>query len=270
VVSQCRECRLFNFGKKAFRPLKSIYSDAPGDHWAIDFGTLNVTSKQGSNYILVMVDVFSRFCIARPIPDKSAVTVARELIKVFCDFGFPKVFQSDNGAEFVNQVVNNVVQESKIDHRLVLPYNPRANGVAEAWVKTIKNTLYKRLEGCKEDWEDYLPSVQLAVNCKYSSLHGSRPYSLMFARQPNDFQDYSKVQSAIHKPKSENSNALVKRIKDMSQVVMPIIKERVLATHPVGTVVMVEVPQPTKIAARIHHTLAHTLFMVLQRITTMF
>jgi hypothetical protein len=74
----------------------------------------------------------------------------------------------------------------------------------------------------------------------------------------------------------------------MSLVAVPIIKERVLATQaiqqqkfntshnvvvepcPVRTVVMLEVPQATKIAARIHHTLAHTLLMVLQRITTMF
>jgi hypothetical protein len=156
--------------------------------------------------------------------------------------------------------VAHLLKEAKIDHRLVLPYNPRANGVAEAWVKTIKNAVYKRLEGAKADWEDYLPAVQLAVNCKHSNLHGSRPFSLMFARQLNDFQDYSKVESASSKPNSENSNRILKRIKDMSNVVFPVIKERVLArqalqqqkfnsTHnvreepyPVGTVVMLEVP----------------------------
>jgi transposase InsO family protein len=227
TVKQCTECQLFNQSKTTYRPLKSILSDAPGDHWAVDLGTLNVTSPDGSNFILVMVDIFSRFCIARAIKDKSAATVAKELFKVFCDFGFPKVIQSDNGTEFVNEVVQHLIKASKIDHRLVLPYNPRANGAAEAFVKIIKDTVYKRLEGAKEEWADYLPSCQLAVNCKFSKLHGSRPYSIMFARQPNGFQDYSKVVSASHDRKSGNTNRLVKRIDVMSKKkVIPVIQER--------------------------------------------
>jgi hypothetical protein len=256
MVKQCEQCLQFNLGNKAFRPLTSIMADAPGDHWAIDLGTLSVTSSEGSNYIMIMVDIFSRFCIARAIPDKTAVTVAKEVIKVFCDFGFPKVLQSDNGTEFVNQVLQHVVNHCGIDHRLTLPYNPRANGVAEKWVGTIKRTLIKQLDDNKTDWEKYLPAVQLAVNCKYASIHGSRPFSIMFAREPNDFKDYSKVEIAKAKPGAEKSNAILRRINDMSKIIVPVIKDRSITTqlaqqktfnaknnimdtdYPVGTLVM--------------------------------
>lgn len=260
VIKECEQCLQFNLGNKAYRPLKSIMSNAPGDHWAIDLGTINVTSTEGSNYIMVLVDVFSRFCIARAIPNKTASAVAKEIIKVFCDFGFPKVLQSDNGTEFVNQILHHITEESGIDHRLTLPYNPRANGLAEKWVGTIKNALVKRLEENKADWELHLPAVQLAINCKYAALHGSRPFSIMFAREPNDFKDYRSVKSASHKPRSENSNAILKHIKDMSETIVPIIKARSEATqmaqqarfnskhkivtedYPIGTAVMLQDP----------------------------
>jgi hypothetical protein len=257
IVKECEQCLQFNLGSKAYRPLTSIMADAPGDHWAIDLGTLNVTSSEGSNYIMVMVDIFSRFCVIRAIPDKTAVTVAKEVIKVFCDFGFPKILQSDNGTEFVNQILQHVVKHCGIDHRLTLPYNPRANGVAEKWVGTVKRTLVKQLEGNKADWEKYLPAVQLAINCKYASIHGSRPFSIMFAREPNDLKDYSQVESTSSEPSTENNNAILKRINDMSRIIVPIIKDRSITTqqaqqkkfnakrnvietdYPVGTLVMV-------------------------------
>jgi IS30 family transposase len=40
---------------------------------------------------------------------KSAVEVAKNLLPIFATFGAPKILQSDNGREFVNKVVTEVV-----------------------------------------------------------------------------------------------------------------------------------------------------------------
>jgi hypothetical protein len=79
----------------------------------------------------------------------------------------------------------------------------------------------------------------------------------MFAREPNDLKDYSQVESTSSEPSTENNNAILKRINDMSRIIVPIIKDRSITTqqaqqkkfnakrnvietdYPVGTLVMV-------------------------------
>lgn len=116
-----------------------------------------------------------------------------------------------------------VVEYSGIDHRLVTPYHPRANGVAEKWVHTAKSVIVKRLQGKKEDWDLYVPSAQLAINSKISQLHKSRPFALMSARQPNEFKDYTQDDIGTTQ---DITNELEQRLKQMDTIVIPAISER--------------------------------------------
>ena len=52
---------------------------AVGHRWdrvAMDLLDLSVTSVKGNRYVLVMVDCFSRWTEACPLPDKTALSVA--------------------------------------------------------------------------------------------------------------------------------------------------------------------------------------------------
>jgi len=42
--------------------------------------------------------------VIRPIPDKAAATVALELYKIFCEFGFVEAIIHDQGKEFYGKV----------------------------------------------------------------------------------------------------------------------------------------------------------------------
>lgn len=65
------------------------------------------------------------------LKSKTAFEVATVLFDVFCDIGFPRVLQSDNGLEFANHVLKELITAMVVDHRLITPCHPRANGVAE-------------------------------------------------------------------------------------------------------------------------------------------
>ena len=65
---------------------------------------LTMTS-QGNQYILTMTCYFSKWVEAFPISDKTAVTVARALYIAYCRHGVPNDIITDQGREFVNQVV---------------------------------------------------------------------------------------------------------------------------------------------------------------------
>jgi IS30 family transposase len=77
------------------------------------------TSSRGSNYLLVMVDIATRFCILRPIQTKTSLSIVKELVDVFTTFGQPIVIQSNNGLEFVNEMMKLFAENAGIDHRLI-------------------------------------------------------------------------------------------------------------------------------------------------------
>ncbi|EIE92732.1 hypothetical protein RO3G_17444 [Rhizopus delemar RA 99-880] len=93
------------------------------------------------------------------MPDKSSHTIALALRSILSLFGRPKIIQSDNGTEYVNDIIRKYTEVSGIDHRLITAYHPRSNGIAERWVGKTKNIIYKRLQGKNDDWDLYLDST---------------------------------------------------------------------------------------------------------------
>lgn len=62
---------------------------------------------------------------------------------------------------------------------------------------------------------------------KHAAIHGSQPFSLMFARAPNQFRDYRNADSGVTTPTSDDYNAAVDRIKQMEKVIVPAIRKRI-------------------------------------------
>jgi transposase InsO family protein len=148
-------------------------------------------SVNNNKYLLVVVDVFTRFTLLRVLRNKTMHVVAKELFHVFTDFGFPKIMQSDNGTEFVNKLIKWICLMSCIDHRLISAYHPRGNGLAERNVQTASQAIYKQLFGKLDKWDFYVKATQLFMNERVTRIHGSTPFSLMFARSSNQLKNYS-------------------------------------------------------------------------------
>jgi transposase InsO family protein len=220
-ISQCLPCQRYNIGKHGFHPLKSITAELPFDHIAMDLKELP-TSTNGYNYILVIVDICTRYVFLRALKNKEAMTIARNLYQIFIDIGFPKIIQSDNGKEFVNKIMNEICTTSGIDQRLISEYHARANGVAERYVQTTAQTLLKMLDGHLSNWEVQVPTVQYYINSKVSSRTNSTPYSLMFGRPINQLEDYRQTQSELL-----TEEGLMRRIKYLNDIVYPTISEAV-------------------------------------------
>ena len=218
-IKRCVECQRFNIARKGYHPMKAIHAHLPGEHIAIDLAGPFPESEDGNVYLLVIVDVCTRFVLLNAIPDKSAYTVATTLFKRFTDIGFPRVLQSDNGREFVNEVTRIMTTQMYIDHRLVTPYHPRGNGVAENHVKTVCNMIRKEVKGNDQHWDRHVPFVQLSANSRTVSLHNSSPFSSFFARKANGFINYSNDEG-----RTMTQEELLERLRYMTKVVFPAIK----------------------------------------------
>jgi transposase InsO family protein len=150
-------------------------------------------TKRGNTCYLLVIDVYTKFVFLYALKEQTALAVARSLLKLFCTVGFPRIVGSDNGTEFVNEIMQEVVRVCKIDHRLISAYHHRANGIAERAIRTTSDAIYKQLEGQVDQWDRYLDATQLFYNLKESESTGSTPYSLVFARKANALEDFSNI-----------------------------------------------------------------------------
>ena len=171
VTKACIQCIRYNISRHGYHPLKSIIANQPFDHLAIDLAGPFTTSDNNEHWLLVIIDIHSRFVLLRTLIDKSATSVADALLKVFFDFGFPCILQSDNGTEFVNRIIQKIMESAHIDHRLITPYHPRANGAAERTVQTAKLLIYKLIKGIKKDWSLVIPFTQYCINNKIKAQY---------------------------------------------------------------------------------------------------
>jgi hypothetical protein len=201
----------------------------PWDHIAIDLGKPQIaTTSNGNNAFLVIVDVCTRFVVLRAISDMTAATVAWELWKVFADFGIPLIVQSDNGPENAAKITAELMKMVNIDHRFILPNNPRANGTAEIQVKLTKNLVFKKIaeykdSGLDKEWDTVLPGVQIGLNIRVSRRNGSASFELLFARQRNMFQS---LNEDVKSMKPMTNKQLKQRNRQMIEIVYPEVYAR--------------------------------------------
>ena len=223
-VQSCLPCQRFVIGRRGFHPVRSVHAALPWDHIGIDLKSFGVQSTSGNNHVLVVVDICTRFVFLRPLKDKTMDSITNALFTLFCDVGFPKIIQSDNGAEFVNAMLKKLTEAGRIDHRLITAYHPQGNGITERYVGTISNIIYKQLSGKADEWEKYIPATQLYVNARASKSTKSTPYSLMFARPLNGFDDFRSVPTDYL-----SDDQLWKRLEYMTSLVYPTISSSATA-----------------------------------------
>ena len=116
-------------------------------------------------YIAHAKDHFTRFSWATALKSKEAIYVANFLFQTFMQFGAPAILQSDNGKEFANQVIRDLIGMWPGTHIIRgRPRYPQSQGSVERANRTIKDKLSVRVEdNNREDWSTGLPFVI----CKY-------------------------------------------------------------------------------------------------------
>jgi hypothetical protein len=80
------------------------------------------------------------------------------------------------------------------------------------------------VNGMSADWDLYVGPTQLFLNTKYNERTKTPPFTLMFGRNANDFEDFSKEKDKA--TRNEVNNQLQEKIKMMTEIVYPAIYER--------------------------------------------
>ena len=107
VVAKCVGCQAEKGKLKALPLMPTDKGERPFLVWAIDYITNLPLTVEGYRYLLLMVDVFSKWVELIPMQTKESAEVAAAVrTHVIARFGCPRVLRCDRGTEFAGALTS--------------------------------------------------------------------------------------------------------------------------------------------------------------------
>ena len=173
---------------------RAILSPKPRVIIAADLADMRILSRfnEGYNYILVCIDVFSRYAKCLPLRRKDAnsmVTAMKQLLEegengIFK--GVSRLFV-DRGKEFYNRQLQNYLQSKNIKMYSVYSQETKS-AIAERFIRTLKARLYRYMT--MYNTLKYIPALDGVVTSYNHTRHstlGKTPAEVHALRKPDQF-----------------------------------------------------------------------------------
>ncbi|CAF1480750.1 unnamed protein product [Didymodactylos carnosus] len=146
-------------------------------------------------WILHCIDHFSKFTWAYPLENKSAKEVVVKLRQLFFTFGPPRLLHSDNGSEFVANVI---LEPKTVFPNLCFirgrPRHPQSQGCIERANGVLSLSLGKWLQtNNTTHWSEGLLPVVYGINTRTCDTTKATPYEIMFGQHPRGDSEFWKI-----------------------------------------------------------------------------
>lgn len=179
--------------KKTKRPREYSTIQAPSrrSYYQIDLMIYDRYTYHNYKYILVVVDVYSRYAMARALTNRTLSNIMKHIKEIFHEMGKPNVVQCDN--EFNKKSFNDYCQENNILTEYSLPDEINKNVVVERLNRTIADILQRwRVATGRHDWYDVLNEVMYNYNHNRHSAIKAKPIDV-WERKDINHQTYKVV-----------------------------------------------------------------------------
>uniref|UniRef100_A0A8C1PVR7 Integrase catalytic domain-containing protein n=1 Tax=Cyprinus carpio TaxID=7962 RepID=A0A8C1PVR7_CYPCA len=140
-------------------------------------------TKTGNRYMLVITDYATRYPEVFPLKSIKARVVASALIQLFSRVGFPKSIVTDQGSNFMSELLKQVYKLFGIKGVRTTPYHPQTDGLTERFNQTLKQMLRKFVVDKSDDWDQWLPYLLFAYREVPQASTGFSPFELLYGRE---------------------------------------------------------------------------------------
>ena len=171
--------------RKNFRK-RIVFAKDVDSIWAADLVDMQYYARtnQGNKYILMVIDVFSKYGWAIPLKNKKGDEVARAFAGLWKTQEPPKMLWTDKGKEFVNKDMSSLLKKHNV--HLYWTENEEKSCIVERWNRTIKHTMWKYFTRHQTGiYINILPEIIQKYNSTY---HRSIKCTPTDARKPSNYQ----------------------------------------------------------------------------------
>uniref|UniRef100_A0A2N9HVR6 Uncharacterized protein n=1 Tax=Fagus sylvatica TaxID=28930 RepID=A0A2N9HVR6_FAGSY len=181
-AKRCEACQLHaNYIHQPPEPLHPTVASWPFDAWGLDVVGPLPKSSAGHLYILAATDYFSKWAEVISLKEVKKENVVNFIrTHLIYRYGVPRYIMTDNGKPFYNSLMDQLCEKFGFKQYKSSMYNAPANGLAEAFNKTLCNLLKKVVERSKRDWHERIGEALWAYRTTYRTPTQATPYSLVY------------------------------------------------------------------------------------------
>ena len=148
---QCNSCQKTRREKEENVPMEEMpLHSKPFENVAVDIVGPLPRTREGYKYILTYICFSSRYPDARPLKTLMASEVVEALLDIFCQHGIPKTVLSDQGTQFMSNVMKAACKQIGVKQIRTTANHPQSNGCVErlhgSLLPMLRKTTRKRLE----------------------------------------------------------------------------------------------------------------------------
>lgn len=180
-VKACKACTLVSAPNPPHPIKRRVLPAEPWIDVAIDF----LGPLPSNDYLLVLVDYFSRYKEIKVMKNITAAETINALKEIFSRLGYPVTMTCDNGNQFTSDNFRAFCKECGITLNNTIPYFPQMNGEVERQNRDVlKRLRISQLE--KKEWKNELLEYMIMYNSTPHTTTGKTPAELFFRRQFRD------------------------------------------------------------------------------------
>ena len=188
-VSSCQVCQSVKpyLGKKLGK-MHTHTSLVPWQTLTLDLVGPLPRSTKGTSYVLVVVDLATKWTELFPLRQATSATIIKCLRSLFSRLGAPGKILSDNGTQFTSGLMRKELWLNGVHPIFVTPYHAQAN-ITERYIQSLKRLIRSFVGDDHRLWDQYLPEFQTALNSAPNTTSGFSPADLFLGRPLYNLMD---------------------------------------------------------------------------------
>src|SRR5579862_6432350 len=132
-----------------------------------------------------MIDTFTRWPVAVPIPDHTSATVANAIYRFWiCEKSVPMKIVSDRAREFISKGMRQLAARIGTTLITTAGYNPTGNSSVERFHRYFSSALTTIYDKATKNWDEFVPAVLFSYRTSVCDTTGFSPFVMETGRQP--------------------------------------------------------------------------------------